>query len=214
MHDGILDEQLCLGAKSDIVSRDPLHACALAYSFGLMKATEIIARVVDLKVNLRSPRGITRLVKLPLDQKLVTRLIGMQAMRAEAPSHTLFNYDQHPMNYYGRHDSTFPRCYACNRASTITVPTWILRWSKSVYELALSHNLDELPSGLKIEDAASVYRLVNYEEHTDDEPKPCLDCLSYARADDGEYSWWAGAVLDDIQAQLRTLRAQFSLSPV
>ncbi|KAF8610595.1 hypothetical protein BDV93DRAFT_517694 [Ceratobasidium sp. AG-I] len=210
----ILDGQLCLGAKNELVAADPLRACILAYSFGLMKAAEITARVVDLKVNLRTPSGIVMLKKLPVNSELLMRLIGMQAMRAEVLADILFTYDDSPMNDYIATDIGFPYCFKCRKEPIYTKPMWMIRWSKSVYRLALTCDLQDLPHDLKIDNVNSITRLVDYHENSDLFPATCLGCVSFVRAMEEEYSEWAGGVAEEIKDRLSHLHSQLSLFPM
>lgn len=209
-----LDAQLCLGAKNELVAKEPLHTCILAYSFRLMKAAEVIARVVDLKVDLRSPPGILKLKNLPINSELLIRLVGMQAMRAKALADILFTFDESPMNRYTMSKTGFPYCLDCRNEINKPVPTWILRWSKSVYELALTCDLQDLPLDLKIDNPTSISRLVDSHEYSENVPVTCLDCVSFSRSMEEDYSGWASRVDDEIKLCLSRLHFQFSLSPV
>lgn len=209
-----LDGQLCLGDKNEMISADPLRACVLAHSFGLMRAAEIIARVVDLKVNLRDLPGFPMLKQLPMDSNLFMRLVGMQAMRAEALANILFTFDDWPMNGYSTDNRYPPRCSKCSQGSSKAVPTWMHRWSNSVYELALHNDLKDLPYDLKIETPSSIFRLVDYPEGRKAFPETCLSCVSYVHAVGDRYSEWASGVASTIKLRLFIIQYRASLFPI
>lgn len=216
-----IDEQLCWGERNEAVLADPVQACALADSFGLHNAAEVAARIADSKVNLRDPKQLAALGNVYPQWKLPIRLIGTQAARATALAEILFTYDDGPMNWFtssmgdsvASADGNFPLCSSCTKNvsfGSMTVPTWLLRWSMGVYKLALSQDLQALPDEAKVTNPNSVPRLVDYHEDYDYWPMSCRDCVTYVQSHE-DYPQWAEQVVKQIQNRILLLQADLSL---
>ncbi|KAF8607161.1 hypothetical protein BDV93DRAFT_542171 [Ceratobasidium sp. AG-I] len=212
-----LNEQLCWGERNGVVNANPIEACILADTFGLPNASEVAARIVDFRVNLRdSGELVDGLGKFP-QWKLPVRLVGKQAARAEALARILFTFDQYPMDEFaacGDNENQFLLCDMCEERAAetpVSAPTWLLRWSMAVYNLALNHDLQALPDEVKVTNPDSVPRLINYQEGEDRWPMCCNYCVAGVQSHE-KYSSWAGVVVNVIQKCTAELDNTLSLS--
>ncbi|KAJ1309961.1 hypothetical protein OPQ81_006720 [Rhizoctonia solani] len=202
---GNLDAELRCGAKSELVSGDPLRACVLADSFGLSEAGKVLAQLVDWKTQLLTPEALTRLRTLSPRSELSVRLIGTQAARAAILSEILFAFTQYPMNPSTNPARAIPICQNCDKirsSNVVFIPSWMVHWSHSVYKILVTHDYKDLPSNCNFLDPELLPRLV--QQPKVNASMVCSKCVSIVKQSE-EYVAWASRVRDVVDGRLRSL---------